>query len=234
VIGKARAERARWIVDLAALQHICLTSGRRYVTLNCASGEGEWTEIWMRTREWNRAPERPRELMARFRAQLRAITGLELLVEQPEDELEVRIFVGAPELVELVELDFREAAAIRDYVDGLAESTAIPEAPDPPVPAVVEDYCTKKRTLEWVARRWGRGVRTIRRILANERRAIRPPGRRRIEEIRARRTWLLALRARSRGATIAEVAAILDCTWDAAKRFLARHSALSPGTSATP
>lgn len=230
--GKARLARARWVVDLAELQHLCLPE-RTWVSLH-RDGEGEWSRIWMRSRSWPGPPsDTPRRMAFGLQHHLREL-GLELTIETPEGEggCGMRVHVGAPAIRELVLLDLRDASRILEVRAARLEGRA-PQLEEAPTPAaeIAENYWSKTHPLRDLSRRYGIHRRVIRRIVATAGRAIRSPGRRRIEEVRPPELVTRALRAYDAGGSSRKVACILRCSRWSARRFLERHGRALPGAA---
>lgn len=209
--GKARRDRARWIVDLAELQHLAI--GRTFVTLDRVTGEGEWTRIWMRSRRWNGAVDTPRRHAFWLKREL-WLVGLELEIETPEDEHTLRIHVGTAEIRAAVQLELDEAFEI------LARDGSY--VPDLTPRNVVNEYAHKKIRLRQLSRRLRTHYSKIRALLLAEKQPLAPRGRPRLEVARPCTIVEAARRAARAGVPLVELMTILGCKRAAAVRFKAR------------
>lgn len=225
--GHVIYDRARWVLDLDELQRLCLPS-RTWVWFikdpqSPRDGEGDWSDIWMRSRDWPGPPsDTPRTYAYVLRRALARI-GIPLAIVQLERV--VRVHVGAPELRELVleDLDLaRRLLAARDDIP--ADDLELPIAAGD----VVENYRAKKwrgkRSIRSLSRQYGRTRRQVRKILEGANQEIAPAGHPAIEAQVSNEVLERALSAIAAGASTACVARILGCTWTTADRFRDRRA----------
>jgi hypothetical protein len=195
--GRARVERARWILALDELhRHVT----RPWVTL------AEFTEAFYPSA----APsfETTKGMWSRLQRALREL-GIEAQTITPEGDGR-RMFFATPEIRALVKGELEEAQEIVTRIG----SQDVDE-----VQAVAHDYWMFSASLEKLARKRRVHARVIRRLVALARRPIRPRGRPRIELRRPSVTIALAHRAVFAGWSVTVIAKILNCSRSTAREF---------------
>lgn len=226
VKGRVLAARARIVLDLDELQHLCRPS-RTWVTRE------EWIRVWRRDRDWNEQWATAKRKLMLWRELLEEAAGVHLLIETLEDG-EHRIYVDTPELQQLVEVHRRRASRVTEILaaaregrpappDGWRQVTAAAESNPDHGPAIARDYEDRKFQITGLAAKYGHRKDRIKRILVAQRVALRKPGRMRITQAVSPDVERRALEAHDAGASSREVAQVLQSSQTTALKFLRAH-----------
>jgi hypothetical protein len=218
VKGKVLEARARLVVDLLDLQHLCRPS-RTWVTRD------EWVAVCGRGRPWSDWSSAKRALM-RQRRDLEELLGVDLHIETT-DSGDHRVYVDTGAIRDALEPHARRARLVLHESEsrqrGLEASGELAPS-DLNVQEVARDYQDRKRPLAILSRKYGMGRDRIRKALEGARVKIRKQRRMRISEKVGPDVTAKALETHDRGASLESVRKILGCAtkWSA-HRFLRAH-----------
>jgi hypothetical protein len=160
-----------------------------------------------------------------------AEVGVSLAVKTENKVISARF--STPEIRELVEEGLRTARELVERLDARREGT------DPALEGlereaelvnpqeIVRDFRDRLKSHAWIARKYGIGIKRVRRILASVRPLTRPEVRR-VEHRRAKDAVKRALEAADRGALLEEIAKMLGCSTRTARRFVLRNGRKLP------